>query len=330
MGLQAALTLALGDPNSGDPLPVDLDLLAQQLRDPDPAVVASATATVQQALFMPVDNFNQLITVRAADADPNPLLKPTAANWLSLYELLTAADVRKRLYPVWLKEETDPSTGITYWTALKARLPLWRASTDLRAQWHAALTERSSPPIIDPDVIGPSDLINPVSGDSAFDFWQARTAWVQSLLNQQAPTSLAQVDAALLAALGIKGSDIVALSQQEASGTDIGLRVTQLGLTTQAFATLVGIRRLMEGGVTVLAAEWDAFWSILAQAMKQLQFATWLQEEAAQNIVLGPDLFQLPAVSTASRLSAATPPAWRATPEARQSWEDTLNARVGQ
>jgi hypothetical protein len=51
-GLQSALTQAVGDPKPGDPLPVDLDLLAQQLLDPDPKVVAAATATIPSELFI--------------------------------------------------------------------------------------------------------------------------------------------------------------------------------------------------------------------------------------------------------------------------------------
>ncbi len=323
-GLQSALTQALGNP-----LPVDLDLLAQQLVDPDPQVVAAATATIQSTLFMSVEDFNQLMSIRAADADPNPLLKPTAADWLALYEILTAAEVRRSWYPVWLNEES--SAGVTYWTARKAKLPLWRASTDQRAQWHTALAQRSSPPIIDPDVVGPSDFVNPVSGDPAFDLWQARTNWLQPLLNQTNPTNIGEVDTAITAALGIKGTDLVDLSQQEAAGTDVSTRLAQLGLTPNAFDTLVGIRSLKEGGVPVLPAEWDTFWSILAQCMKQLRFPVWLQDEAAQNILLGPDSFQPPDLSpTTIKTSTVALPEWRATTQVRQDWEDTLNARVEQ
>ena len=41
------LQQALGDPNAGDPLPVDIDTLAQQLTSTDPAVVAAATPRSQ-------------------------------------------------------------------------------------------------------------------------------------------------------------------------------------------------------------------------------------------------------------------------------------------
>src|SRR5262249_55670890 len=79
-GLTAALRQALGDPNPGDPLPVNLDTLAQQLHDRNPAVVAAAVAKIHSALFMSVDTFNRVMVIRTKDADTNPLRKPTAAD----------------------------------------------------------------------------------------------------------------------------------------------------------------------------------------------------------------------------------------------------------
>ena len=49
-GVQAALKLALGNP-----LPADLDQLAQNLLSSDPTAVAAATTTVETLLFMSVD-----------------------------------------------------------------------------------------------------------------------------------------------------------------------------------------------------------------------------------------------------------------------------------
>ena len=47
-----------------------------------------------------------------------------------------------------------------------------------RSQWHAALAQRSQPPIIDPDLIGPADMVSPVTGDPAFSLWRARNSWL--------------------------------------------------------------------------------------------------------------------------------------------------------
>jgi peptidoglycan hydrolase-like protein with peptidoglycan-binding domain len=336
-GLQAALQLALGSP-----LPVDLDSLAQQLLDP--ASAGNATATIQNTLFMSVEDFDSLMTIRAMDADPTD--GPTAAQWIELYGILTAAQTQRTLYKTWLDEEAAAGMKTAYWKALKAALPLWRGTADQRSQWHAALAQRTSAPIIDPDIIGPSDLSNPTTGDPAFDLWNKRHKWVQSQLpTGPAPTNPTvdvNVDPFLNDSLGITGKHLAGLATLSDAGTDITSRLAQLGLTYDAFTALAGLRKLVQGGVPVLQSEWCSFYSILAQVTKQQMFAAWNQQETAQNIILGPDLFQLPAsnapascgASTATSCCPTAPPpplpAWRATAEARQAWEDTLTSRIEQ
>src|SRR5262249_1729079 len=114
INLTAALRQALGDPNPGAPLPVNLDTLAQQLHDPNPAVVAAAIAKIHSALFMSVDGFNRVMVIRTKDANTDPLTKPTTADWIELYGILTTAEIHKRRYPVWLTEEANSSTGVVY------------------------------------------------------------------------------------------------------------------------------------------------------------------------------------------------------------------------
>ncbi len=322
-GFQAMLEQALGDPDAGDPLPVDIDTLAAQLIDPDPAVVATATATIQTQLFMTADEFSTIMTARTMDASANPLDQPTAAQWMQVYAILTAAETQKRLWPEWLTQEANPVTGVTYWTALKAALPLWRASTGQRAQWQSALAARSQAPIVDPDLIGPADMVNPVTGDTAFDLWNARSGWVDALAAAAPPTTAAEVDAALQATLGISGDDLAALAAQSAAGANITARLAQLTLTYPAFTELMGVRSLIQDGVTVLASELQAFQSILVEVAKQRQFAVWLGQEADAGLLLGPDEFVPGAPSP-----VLTP--WRASSAARSSFEQTLQARAEQ
>jgi len=78
-GFQAMLEQALGSPAAGDPLPADVDTLAVQLTDPDPAVVAAATTVIQTQLFMTAAQFTTVMTARTMAASTNPLDKPTAA-----------------------------------------------------------------------------------------------------------------------------------------------------------------------------------------------------------------------------------------------------------
>ena len=326
-GFQAMLQQALGDPAAGDPLPVDTATLAQQLVDPDPAVVATATATIQSELFMTADQFTTVMTAQTMAASANPLARPTAAQWTQVYAILTAAETKKRLYPQWLTQEQNATTGVTYWTARKAALPLWRASADQRSQWHAALAQRSQAPIIDPDLIGPADMVSPVTGDTAFSLWWARSNWLFNLSAGPLPTaSLTNFDNALLSFIGVTGEEMEAIARLAAAGTDVTARLTQLTLTYAAFTQLTGVRSLIKDSITPLDSEIQAVEAILIQVSKQRTYPEWLQAEADQGIILGPDEFQLPAAGAAS----PDLPAWRATPDARQVWEQALQARVEQ
>jgi len=47
-----------------------------------------------------------------------------------VYSVLAGAETKKRCYPAWLAEEANQTTGVTYWTARKAALPLWRATAE--------------------------------------------------------------------------------------------------------------------------------------------------------------------------------------------------------
>ena len=119
-GFQAMLQQALGDPNAGDPLPVNIDTLAQQLTSTDPAVVAAATTAITTQLFMTVGQFQTMMKLRTMDADPNPDGKPTPAQWAALYAILTSAETAKREYPLWVLG-TSTNSGITYWMALEGQ-----------------------------------------------------------------------------------------------------------------------------------------------------------------------------------------------------------------
>ena len=319
-GFQAMLQLALGDPQSG-PLPVDIDTLAQELVSPDPAMVTAATTAISTQLFMTADEFRTIMTAKTMAASANPLDQPTAAQWRNVYAILTAAETKKRLYPVWAAAET--AAGLTYWMALKAKLPLWRASASQRSQWHTALAQRSLPPIIDPDLIGPADMVSPVLTDPAFSLWQARNSWLFAQTAVPPPASVADVDTALQATVGAP-DDLVAIAGQATAGSDVTARLAQYTLTYAAFTQLMTVRTLFANNLIPLPSEIQDFRSILTQVGKQRLYAAWQQAEAEQGIILGPDEFQLPA-------AGAQPPdlpAWRATPSARHAWEQTLQARV--
>jgi hypothetical protein len=336
-GFDSMLSLALGDPNPGDPLPDDVSALFAALSSTNPSDVTTAEQKITSDFFMSRDEFTHLMAAKTKDDQPNPLKKPTAAELRNVYAILTAASKRKRLYPDWIAKEKDPINGVTYWTALRARLPPWRASYESWLAWAQALQARSSAPIIDPDLIGPIDLKNPTAGDAAFDLWSARGTWVSGQLTslrsarESAASPLVGIDAVTSTALGVAGSTLQGIDTAQTNGEDIRARVAQFGLTPDAFAALLRVRKLASAGAAILGSEWSDVYSILTQAQKTRQFAAWREQERAADITEGPDWFTIAPPPPADVYPPPEPPAlpaWRATLVDYQSWQDTVQARM--
>ena len=241
-----------------------------------------------------------------------------------------------------------------YWMALKATLPLWRSNVDARTQWHAALAQRSSAPIIDPDLLNLADFADPLTSNPALALWQQRAFSLNEWLLNPVPLDKAHLDSTLRGTLGITLDQFRAIVAQNTSGTDITPVVAQLGLTSDAFDTLAGTISLIQNGISTLPSEQSDFTSILLEVAKERLYSVWRQEEAGPSvalgaawpgippIVLGPDLFQALSAGdngangcgcsgpATNELTPPALPAWRATQAARQEWEDTLNSRIEQ
>jgi hypothetical protein len=230
-----------------------------------------------------------------------------------------------------------PTPDLQTWRLQHLR-SLWRA------QDHPDEVSADKGPIIDPDVIGPADLQNPVAGDRAFDLWQARHSFVDSKLadfkftREQTKTDfLAGFNAILTKALGVNSDTLVALDQQRTHGMDITAQLEKLSLANDAFSYLLRVRTLIDNHAPVLASEWDDVYSILVQVIKRSQFDTWRDEEQGDGkqkptIILSPDFFKIPALPPAEfpPKEPSPLPAWRASLNARRDWQDTLQARIAQ
>ncbi|WP_019501043.1 OmpL47-type beta-barrel domain-containing protein [Pseudanabaena sp. PCC 6802] len=202
----------------------------------------------------------------------------------------------------------------------------------LRAQWqqqdNTAQSDVGTPlPIIDPDVIGESDLKDPVPGNPAYDLWKARQ---QQLANQLAAieatreaqaTPLAGFDRIVSDLLGPIAA-LVALAEEQKRGNNIDAQLKAKQIALQPFRHLMYVRNLAVAG-TILDEEWADVYAILVQVQKLRQSATWRQQEGT--LTLGPDYFQLPDATPPTAL-----PQWRATQQARLTWKDVLTARMQQ
>jgi hypothetical protein len=340
-GFKAMLRLALGHPDPGDELQVDLDDLQTRLNSNDETIANEARATIEGLLFMTVEDFDHLMSVRAKDSSSNPSEKPTAAEYERVYAILTSAQKKKREFQRWVEEEGAASRQ--YWTLLKAKLPRWRASAEARATWQQSLRIRSSAPIVDPDLIGPGDIKEVFSSDPAFSLWQARRGDVNNFkdamrnVREHNAPPIDAFDLVFNIAVGIPGGELEALNEQRKSGDGFAGRLNQLSLTNEAFLRLHQLRELVksappsspDGGLVL--SEWDDVYSILTQVHKKRLFAAWREQEKS-NLTLSPDHFRFPVVDTTEFPPPPPfePAKWLGAIRARRVWQDTLQARIDQ
>jgi peptidoglycan hydrolase-like protein with peptidoglycan-binding domain len=214
-------------------------------------------------------------------------------------------------------------------------LQTWRLDY-LRALWQ----EQDRPtnpysagtlPVIDPDLIGPADLRRPLPGDSPYDLWQTRSDWVKTELDALKLLRQTQgITKAIEHALPGPLPDLTRLYQNLGQGIDIP--TTRSTITRTLLLTIESFTRLMSLKARSVdpdplrqptAAGWEEFDAILVQAEKVQRFAQWWSEEQSMPggpIALGPEHFWI-------ALSEPKLPAWRATSQARQSWQQALLAR---
>lgn len=233
------------------------------------------------------------------------------------------------------------------------RLLKWRVDS-LRQTWQvedaASRPDGERPlPAIDPDLITQGLIVDPTQvNESAFiasdiisqgarqrarDLWNARNQQIAQLdiatrarieQARRSQTPLAAFDTVVRSYLG--NVDLEAELHQRTEGPvnqpPAGGSLANIDLA--ALRRLVRIRRLAAAG-SVTTAEWADVAAILVQWQKLGFSTTWLQEEQASAIHLGPDFFVLPAPGASVSL-----PRWRASSKARLAWEERLRARSQQ
>lgn len=212
--------------------------------------------------------------------------------------ILSAARKRIVMYPLWVSAE---GAATNYWKLLKARLPKWRATMDRRRAWLSALEENSSRPIIDADLIGPGDLLDPTAGNAAFDLYEARRAqmetWQAAIGDPNSPgflATLAGFDTALADTITYAEPNLAALRDEQEAGTDIRPRLQQLTLSGAAFNQLLVYRDILAvGGNSLTKEEKTNVQCILAHVKKRRQFLANKEQEMAAGITQSQDYFRI-------------------------------------
>lgn len=222
--------------------------------------------------------------------------------------------------------------------ASPAKLLTWRRA-QLRRLWlQQDDTLRSGPlgvqPIIDPDLVLQTDLRDAVADNPAFSLWQARATWLRDLLSaieaqRRAVSKQNEAFDAIVTGFVAPLAELTALYEQHEQGLAIAAQLRALQLELPPFLYLMRFRDLVNATV-VLDDEWSDVYAILAQVQKLRQQTTWRDEERARSLTLSPDFFKLPETTPGTPPDPIELPRWRATEQARQSWQDTLASRVEQ
>ncbi|MGI8783684.1 MAG: neuraminidase-like domain-containing protein [Acidobacteriota bacterium] len=225
------------------------------------------------------------------------------------------------------------------------RLLAWRLAA-LRTVWEqqdhpTAPGSQPRPPNIDPDLVRPADLRDPLTGAAA-GLWQARRTAVDDLLADirtvrlAAATPAAALDAALLhpKTLGQSAANLAAIESARKTGADIRPTLAALKLDLPQFDFLVRLGQLVSTTPPsiVLESEWTELDHLLTNLWKVRQGDTWRSEEASAHITLGPDFFRLPGPPPLTFPPEQPPPlpAWLASRDDRRGWARTLGAREDQ
>jgi hypothetical protein len=219
----------------------------------------------------------------------------------------------------------------------------WQKET-LRSAWQrqddAARTDMDLPaPVIDPDLLNAQDLRTPQPGNVAYDLWKERrddlaAKWTAiDTLRRAQPTQLAGFDKIVSDTLG-PVAQLEAMLEEYRNGASIDSQLRARRLTMPAFLHLMRVRELivpppppLPAPPPLLDEEWNDVYAILIQVKKLGMYSTWRDKERQKGLILGPDYFQLSG-DNPSQIAAL--PRWRSTPQLRQAWRRTLDARIQQ
>ena len=244
---------------------------------------------------------------------------------------------KRRFFPVWIAEEPQRDVAMDVrWFCISPDAPVlrrWLATAENREQWRTALRAASRPALIDPDLVGPADMHAAQAGQPEYDLWLQRRTAVDTYLRhleRSLPRTLGDLDAEVLERTGLSGDHLESLGAAREAGTSIAAALELYTITGAEVDQLVRARRQLQG-TALFDDDWSTVFAIFVQLYKRRSATVWRNAERAAAVVAGPDAFMLPepaALPFDAPAMAELLPAWRATVQDRQAWEDRLRRRT--
>jgi Rod binding domain-containing protein len=188
-------------------------------------------------------------------------------------------------------------------------------------------------PVIDPDIVGNGHLRSRDPADPAFSLWTARSSWITEQLVEIEGAAPVDADPLVrfdqMVATKVGALDLPVLAARDAEGGDIGLDLSPLDLSLEAFRFLARSRAVLAAGV-LLETEWRDVVSILLQVQKRRQYRAWRLEERSLSLVLQPSSFVLEPAKPGEETRPPEIPHWRSQQALYTAWRQTLAARTTQ
>lgn len=183
---------------------------------------------------------------------------------------------------------------------------------------------RRFPLRLDPDLIGPADVVPGPKGDPVRLLLTQRAGQLKSFANslEKARVAAATPSAGLtvMLTMAVPGVDLADLAAKDQRGVDISAALAAAGLSRSGFLLLVKLGR-MAATIGVSQLEWADANAILTAARKLTMYAAWRAQETAY--VLSPDFFVLADTAPQSNV-------YRADARARGDWQSVLRGRIAQ
>jgi Tc toxin complex TcA C-terminal TcB-binding domain len=282
---------------------------------------------LQDDLNLPVENFTRLMAIAAkAKAWESDTRNDTVKDdeWREVYSILVQAQ-KVKLFAAWRKEESDAGIQFdsqTFWLSLRQ---------PQEGEWPPILSTKL--PLIDPATLKLKDLPEPIAGERAIAFWQARQTRLEQIAKDlDTARQTNGFDAMLKLALGHPNPgdplqhDLTTL-KTDLSNPDPAVvasattKITNdLHLTVENFKRLLAIKAKNDDpdpAKKPTAADWVELSAILTPARKiKHAFPLWINQE--QNPLTG--------VVYWNALKAKLP-RWRSAGDARQLWQQALRDR---